>query len=118
MSSRVWLPIDLLLVGLFAVAGRLSHYDTLTLAGWWTTAWPFLLATLLGWVVLFFAFRPFHAVRAGVVLWLVTLVGGMLLRMAVDQGTALPFVIVAALVLGVLLVVPRVVLRLVRPVPR
>ena len=52
MSGRRWLVVDLLLVAVFAVIGRLSHYGTLTAGGWWTTAWPFLAGTLLAWAAL------------------------------------------------------------------
>ncbi len=104
--------VDLLLVGVFAVVGRLSHYGSLTLAGWWETAWPFLAGTLLAWVLLRLLHRPGGLVTSGVVVWIVALVGGLLLRQASGQGTALPFVIVATLVLGALLVLPRMVARI------
>ena len=39
-------------MGFFAVVGRLSHYGSLDLGGWWTTAWPFLAGTLLAWAAL------------------------------------------------------------------
>ena len=108
MSDRRWLVLDLLLVGVFAVIGRLSHYGTLTVAGWWTTAWPFLVGTLLAWAALTVVRRPPSAVASGVVVWLGALAGGMLLRQVSGQGTATPFVVVATLVLGALLVLPRV----------
>lgn len=104
----MWLVVDLLLVGVFAVIGRLSHYGTLTAGGWWTTAWPFLVGTLLAWAVLALTRRPPAAVSSGVVVWLGALVGGMVLRQASGQGTATAFVVVATLVLGALLVLPRV----------
>lgn len=104
----MWLLIDLVLVGVFAVVGRLSHYGTLTPDGWWTTAWPFLAGTLAAWVVLAVTRRPPAAVSSGIVVWLGALVGGMLLRQASGQGTATAFVVVATLVLGALLVLPRV----------
>lgn len=104
----MWLVVDLLLVGVFAVIGRLSHYGTLTAGGWWTTAWPFLAGTLLAWAVLALTRRPPAAVSSGVVVWLGALVGGMVLRQASGQGTATAFVVVATLVLGALLVLPRV----------
>jgi peptidoglycan/LPS O-acetylase OafA/YrhL len=107
----MWLAVDLLLVGLFAVVGRLSHDETLTAGGWWTTAWPFLAGTLLAWAALAATRRPTAAVGSGVVVWLGALVGGMVLRQASGQGTATPFVVVATLVLGLLLVLPRVVAR-------
>ncbi|MCW2738041.1 DUF3054 domain-containing protein [Nocardioides sp.] len=104
----MWLLMDLLLVGVFAVVGRLSHYGTLTPGGWWTTAWPFLVGTLVAWTALRVTRRPPAAIASGVVVWLGTLVGGMLLRQASGQGTATAFVVVATLVLGALLVLPRV----------
>ncbi|TGN64141.1 DUF3054 domain-containing protein [Nocardioides eburneiflavus] len=108
----MWLVVDLLLVGVFAVVGRLSHYGTLTVGGWWTTAWPFLAGTLAAWAVLMAAGREPAAVSSGVVVWLGALVGGMALRQVDSQGTATPFVVVATLVLGALLVLPRVGARL------
>lgn len=112
----MWLLVDLLLVGVFAVVGRLSHYGTLTAGGWWTTAWPFLAGTLLAWAALAAARRTSSpdasAVGSGVVVWLGALVGGMVLRQASGQGTATSFVVVATIVLGLLLVVPRIVVRL------
>jgi hypothetical protein len=104
----MWLVVDLLLVGVFAVIGRLSHYGTLTAGGWWTTAWPFLVGTLLAWAALALTRRPPAAISSGVVVWLGALVGGMVLRQASGQGTATAFVVVATLVLGALLVLPRV----------
>ena len=112
MSDRRWLLLDLVLVGVFAVVGRLSHYGTLTAGGWWTTAWPFLAGTLVAWAAaLVVVRRPPEAVLSGVVVWLGALVVGMLLRQASGQGTAAAFVVVATLVLGALLVLPRVVAR-------
>ncbi len=104
----MWLLIDLLLVGVFAVIGRLSHYGTLTIGGWWTTAWPFLVGTLLAWAVLRSTRRAPAAITSGVVVWLGALVAGMVLRQVSGQGTATAFVVVATLVLGALLVLPRV----------
>ena len=104
----MWLVLDLLLVGVFAVVGRLSHYGSLTATGWWTTAWPFLAGTLVAWAALAVLRRPPGAVASGVVVWLGALVVGMLLRQLSGQGTATPFVVVATLVLGALLVLPRV----------
>jgi hypothetical protein len=103
----MWLLVDLLLVGVFAVIGRLSHYGSLSLVGWWTTAWPFLVGTLLSWALLTATRRPTTTITAGLVVWLGALVVGMALRQASGQGTATPFLVVATLVLGTLLVLPR-----------
>lgn len=107
----MWLVVDLVLVAVFAVIGRLSHYGSLTIGGWWQTAWPFLAGTFVAWVLLRLLHRHSAAITSGVVVWSVTLVAGMVLRQTSGQGTALPFVIVATLTLGVLLVLPRVVAR-------
>ena len=104
----MWLAVDLLLVAVFAALGRLSHDDSFTVAGWWTTAWPFLAGTLLAWAALAAARRPPAAVTSGLVVWAGALVGGMVLRQASGQGTATAFVVVATLVLGAFLVLPRI----------
>ncbi|MEN9648696.1 MAG: hypothetical protein RLZ17_732, partial [Actinomycetota bacterium] len=55
------------------------------------------------------------ATKNGVVIWLVTVVLGLLLRNLIfDRGTATPFVIVATVVLGVLLVGRRLIMRVIR----
>ncbi|MFN8196045.1 MAG: DUF3054 domain-containing protein [Nocardioidaceae bacterium] len=102
-----WLPVDLVLVSVFAVIGRLSHGEAISPGGWWRTAWPFLTGVLVGWVLVLVARRAGGAVSAGAIVWACTLVGGMLLRRASEQGTATPFVIVAAVVLGLFLVGSR-----------
>lgn len=93
--------LDLLVVLVFATLGRASHDLELGPAGILTTAWPFLLGTAVGWVCLL---RPAPAVRSwwvdGLVVASCALVLGMLLRWITGEGTATPFVLVAA---GVLL---------------
>ena len=67
MASRWWFLLDLVLVGVFAVIGRLSHYGSLSLEGWWTTAWPFLGGTVMAWVVLLISRRSPATVAAGAI---------------------------------------------------
>lgn len=107
------LVLDAVLVVAFAAAGRASH-DEDVLAGLVRTSWPFLAALVVGWLVARGWRAPAAPVRTGVIVWAVTVVVGMLLRLASDQGTALPFVVVATLVLGALLVGWRLVAALVR----
>jgi hypothetical protein len=109
-----WLLVDLVLVGCFAVAGRMSHYDEVTLLGWLDTAWPFLVSAVITWAVLWRRRRPVGNVGSGVVMWLGVLVGGLAMRYATGAGTALPFVVVATLVLLLVLVGPRLVVALLR----
>lgn len=99
--------LDLVLVSVFALVGRRSHDESLTLAGWWETAWPFLAGVAVGWAVVLLLRRPPATLPAGTVVWGATVVVAMLLRTATDAGTATPFVVVATLVTGLLLLGSR-----------
>lgn len=98
------LALDLVLVVVFAATGRASHDEAVFGAGLVTTAWPFATALLLGWAVSLAWRRPTAPLRTGLPVWAMTLVGGMLLRLASGQGVQLAFVIVAAIVLGIALI--------------
>jgi hypothetical protein len=109
--------VDAALVVAFAATGRASH-DSDVLAGLWMTAWPFLAGAAVGWLVSRAWRAPAAPVRVGIPVWISALVIGMLLRALSGQGIALPFVMVAAAVLGVLLVGWRLVAALVRRLRR
>lgn len=104
--------LDLVLVVGFTAVGRASHAEDV-LTGLLVTAWPFVTALALGWVVVLAWRRPSDPLRTGIGVWAVTVVGGLLLRGLTGGGTALPFVIVTATVLLALLVGWRVVATLV-----
>ncbi len=112
-----WLPLDLALVSGFAVIGRMSHDEPVTGSGWWNTAWPFLVGVLIGWAVIGLTHRPASSAAAGVIIWACTVIGGLLLRRLTDQGTATPFLVVATLVLGLLLIGPRTAVRQLQHTP-
>lgn len=101
------LLVDVVLVIVFCAIGRRSHDEANALTGLLTTAWPFLGGLALGWIANEALYRnkslPASVVPAGIVIWLCTLVGGMLLRVVSGQGTAFSFILVAATVLGVFL---------------
>lgn len=101
------LVLDIVLVAVFAAIGRATH-DGGVLGAWGlglaTTAWPFVAALLLGWLVSRAWRAPLAPLRTGVPVWLVTVVGGLLLRALSGQGTAVPFIVVATLTLLLLLV--------------
>ena len=105
--------IDVVLVVVFAMIGRASHAEQLTVAGVWQTAWPFLAGLVLGWLVTRPWRAPFAPVRTGIGLWAMTVVGGMLLRGVSGQSTAVAFVVVASIVLLVFLVGWRAIAALV-----
>lgn len=99
------LLLDAVLVLVFAVIGRASHDEDP--GGFLITAWPFIVALLLGHLVA--ALLPGRPRRPwslawGAVVWIVTVVGGMLLRVVSGDTAQVPFIIVATIVLGVFLV--------------
>ncbi|WP_164232866.1 DUF3054 family protein [Microbacterium hydrocarbonoxydans] len=98
------LILDAVLVLVFAVIGRASHSEDP--AGFLLTAWPFLIALVVGHGVAALLSRrprrPWSPVW-GAVVWIVTVAGGMLLRVLSGDTAQLPFIIVATIVLGVFL---------------
>jgi uncharacterized membrane protein YbjE (DUF340 family) len=107
--ARPWIApavADVVAVLLFAVAGRNAHDESSSgISTVVTIAAPFLIGLAAGWVASSSARRTPTAVRTGVLLWVTTVGLGLVLRRTVwDRGTALSFVIVAALVLGGLLI--------------
>ncbi|MDT2008976.1 DUF3054 domain-containing protein [Rhodococcus opacus] len=111
------LAIDVVLVIVFCAIGRRSHDEANALTGLATTAWPFLTGLAVGWLATIALYRDkfdaFLIVPTGIVVWLSTLVVGMLLRVVSGQGTALSFVIVAGTVLAVFLLGWRAVAKVV-----
>nr|WP_156609782.1 DUF3054 domain-containing protein [Auraticoccus cholistanensis] len=104
---------DLAAVVLFVLAGVRTHDGGIAAADVAATAWPFLLALLVGWALV----RLWRAPRllpSGLVVWLVTAAGGLWLRVLLTEDTArLPFVLVTLLTLAVLLLGWRAVVVLV-----
>jgi hypothetical protein len=98
-----WLGIDVACVVVFCSVGRRSHDEGLNVAGIATTAWPFLSGTALGWLLSQAWRRPSAVYPTGVVVWLSTVVVGMLLRKVTSAGVAASFIVVAATVTALLL---------------
>lgn len=96
MKPWIAAAADLLCVLGFVAVGLQAHHEGDSLL---QVAAPFLAALAVGWVVAA-PLRAPQSLRAGFYIWLVTLVGGMLLRRVLGEGTALAFVIVATLVLA------------------
>jgi DUF3054 family protein len=101
--ALVALATDVVCVVVFCTIGRRSHAEGLTVTGIAETAWPFLAGTGVGWLLARGWRRPAAVVPTGVVVWVCTVVVGMLLRKATSQGVAPSFVVVASLSTAVLL---------------
>lgn len=103
-----WLAVDVVGVLVFCALGRRSHDEGLNLTGIATTAWPFLTGTAVGWLAARGWRRPTAVAPTGVVVWLSTIVVGMVLRKATSAGVAASFVVVATAVTALLLLGWRV----------
>ncbi|MBG6190145.1 hypothetical protein IWX64_001081 [Arthrobacter sp. CAN_A212] len=108
-----WLLADLCLIIAFAATGRSTHESGLAILGILSTAGPFLAACLLTWVVLRVWRSPAVPWPTGVLVWLGTAVGGLAIRALLGGGMAVSFLVVAVVVLGAVLLLPRTVASLV-----
>lgn len=96
------LAIDAAVVVVFAAIGRASHGEDLSPGGIATTAWPFLVAVVVG-SLLGGRLGGDQWWRQGLVTWLVTAVGGMLLRVASGTSAAPGFIAVGSTFLALFL---------------
>ncbi|MGA5462255.1 DUF3054 domain-containing protein [Mycobacterium sp. NPDC050041] len=94
---------DAACVTVFCTLGRRSHEEGLTATGIAHTAWPFLAGTAVGWLVARGWRRPLSLAPTGLIVWVCTVVVGMVLRKITGQGTATSFIVVASVTTAVLL---------------
>jgi peptidoglycan/LPS O-acetylase OafA/YrhL len=106
------LAVDAICILVFAIVGRTSHGEASDLSGVLRTAWPFLAGCLAGMLV-GRVWRQPTSLAAGWVVWVGTVLVGMALRVLSGDTIQFSFVVVAAVVLGVLLVGWRAGYRLV-----
>jgi len=107
------MAVDVVLIVLFALLGRREHEHALSISGILMTALPFLIA----YVAMTFLSRPWFTINklfpAGVLVWVGTVAAGLALRIVFGSTAAVPFIIVASLVLGAFLMGRRLVTSLV-----
>jgi hypothetical protein len=106
--------IDACCVLMFVVIGRASHAKGETVGGIASTAWPFLTALAVGWVVSRGWRKPLALVPTGVTAWLVTVMLGMAARAVSGQPAPAAFIIVALAFLGLFLLGWRILWKLAR----
>ena len=95
--------IDVGLVTAFVAIGRRNHDEDPGVIGLLSTAAPFLVGLVVGWLVAK-AWDDPMPIRKGLIIWPITVVVGMIGRRLTGDGTALSFVIVATVFLGATLV--------------
>lgn len=108
LRRLAWFAVNVLGVLVFCAVGRRSHDEGLSATGVAVTAWPFLTGTALGWLVSRGWRQPTAVLPTGVVVWLCTVIVGMLLRKASSAGVAASFVVVASTVTALVLLGWRV----------
>ncbi|MBD9699091.1 DUF3054 domain-containing protein [Flavimobilis sp. GY10621] len=113
VTALVAFDVDLLAVLVFAFVGRRTHEHGLDVAGVLSTAWPFAVGLLAGWLVARAWRRPLAPWSTGLVVWAFAWGLGMALRAGTGGGTAPAFVLVALGFLGLTLVGWRAVATLV-----
>lgn len=117
-TAVIALVADAALVLLFAGLGRSSHARVASLAGLLETAWPFLAGLAITWISARVPKRPLALLSSGVPVWIGTVAIGMILRALTGQGIAWPFIVVAAVTLGVFLLGWRAIVALVQRLRR
>ena len=104
------LAADVAAVLVFVALGRSSHDEGTGITSVLNIAAPFLIGLAAAWLLVPLVRNQPFAVRSGVPVWLTTVVVGVLLRwFAWDRGTALSFVVVATVFLGLFILGWRVV---------
>jgi hypothetical protein len=102
-QTLIALFADVVCVIVFCAIGRRSHAEGLTVAGIAQTAWPFLAGAGVGWLLIGGWRRPFTVIPVGLVVWVCTVVVGMVLRKVTSAGVSTSFVVVASVSTAVLL---------------
>ncbi|MBY6412947.1 DUF3054 domain-containing protein [Rhodococcus sp. BP-252] len=109
--------VDLVLVLVFCAIGRRSHDEANVMAGLFHTAWPFVVGAVIGWIATVTLYRDkfdaFLVLPTGILVWVSTVLVGMILRVVSGQGTAFSFIVVASTVLAVFLLGWRALAKLV-----
>ncbi|MCW4464874.1 DUF3054 domain-containing protein [Glutamicibacter sp. MNS18] len=109
----VWLVVDVVLIVIFAILGRREHEHALSAPGIVQTAAPFVVAYL----IMVLISRPWFTINriwpTGLLIWFGTVAVGLALRIGFGATAAVPFIIVAAIVLGLFLVGRRLVTGLI-----
>ncbi|AUZ34809.1 DUF3054 domain-containing protein [Arthrobacter sp. PGP41] len=105
---------DAVMILVFAAVGRDAHQRGDVVTGVMLTAWPFLAGAAMGWIIARAWRDPLSVRSAGIAVWLGSVAGGMVLRALTGQTVVLPFVMVALLSLGLLLLGYRLLLAMFR----
>lgn len=112
IPAPVIFVVDVICVIIFSIAGRSAHGGVHGVADVANVAWPFLIALVVGWMIVGGTRRTApRTLTDGVIVFVATLAGGMLIRGATGGGTAAAFVMVASGFLALTLIGWRLLAR-------
>lgn len=94
---------DVLAVLVFVIVGLFQHGQELSATSMFAVGWPFLVGVLLGHLAVRSWHHPFRLWPHGVLIWAITVVACMAIRTLFSAGTETSFVVVTAVVTGVLM---------------
>lgn len=94
---------DVLAVMLFVIIGLFQHGQELSAQNMFLVGWPFLVGVLIGHLAIRSWRAPFRLWPHGVFIWAITVVCCMAIRTLFSAGTETSFVVVTAIVTGVLM---------------
>ena len=80
------LIVDLILVVLFTIVGHYTHSHNFDPEGLMTTAWPFVAALILAWLLAAVWDRPISPLATGTGVWAITVLVGLVLRGVTGAG--------------------------------
>lgn len=103
---------DVVCLVFFVFVGRRSHQETSALAAFLSTAWPFLAGLVLAWLITRAWRRPTGLWPTAVLIWAITVAGGLGFRIVSGQGVSGAFPLVASGFLALVLIGWRLVARL------
>ncbi len=97
--------VDAACIGLFVIIGRSSHHQGNAVVETLRIALPFLIALVVAWAAVTALKLPSgRSATGGALIWVGTVSVGLLLRRSIfDDGTAIAFVIVTTVFLGILM---------------
>lgn len=99
-SAVLALLLDVAVVMAFVVTGRGSHAEGLTVPGIVETAWPFLAALAVAWLITMAWQDPSGLRDPGLRIVFITVGVGVGIRALIGQGAPVSFIIVTALCLS------------------
>ncbi len=87
--------IDVAIVFAFAIGGRASHEADSSSLVVLRIVWPFLIGLAVGWFFSRAWRQPFNARPVGLIIAFLTWADGILIRVLLGEGVAVPFLIVS-----------------------